>query len=45
MRYFKLTVKQFEEMKNPSNCEAWILTRNDDNGLYIHAGTLLPEAD
>ena len=30
MRYFKLTIEEFEKLKNPKNCEIWILEKNLD---------------
>jgi broad specificity phosphatase PhoE len=34
MRYFRLSVEEFNVMKNPDNCEMWILERNA-TGQYI----------
>ena len=32
-RFLKLSIEEFESMKNPKNCEFWIL-ENDGNGRY-----------
>lgn len=31
MRYFRLSVEEFNEMKNPENCELWVMERNTNN--------------
>lgn len=28
MRYYKKTIQEFEEMKNPENCESWVLVKD-----------------
>lgn len=42
MRYFKLTVREFEILANPKNCEAWVLTKAG-NGLYKRTDILVPD--
>ena len=34
MVYFKWTVQEFEQVWNPSNCEMWVLERQDVGGRY-----------
>lgn len=29
MRYFKWTIKKFESIKNPENCEIWTLEKKN----------------
>lgn len=33
-RYFKWSIKKFESIWNPSNCEIWILEKKGKDGLY-----------
>ena len=33
MRYFKLSIEQFENLENPNNCAIWVLLKNKE-GTY-----------
>lgn len=33
-RYLKYTIKKFESLKNPNNCDIWILEKKEKEGAY-----------
>ena len=44
MHYFNLTVDQFHQLKNPENCEALILER-DENHIISFKAKFLPNIE
>lgn len=43
MKYFRLSVEEFDKMPNPHNCEAWVLKRNSVGEYVLHEKLHLPQ--
>eukprot|EP00933_Yihiella_yeosuensis_P023111 TRINITY_DN18049_c0_g1_i2.p1 TRINITY_DN18049_c0_g1~~TRINITY_DN18049_c0_g1_i2.p1 ORF type:complete len:100 (+),score=17.92 TRINITY_DN18049_c0_g1_i2:169-468(+) len=45
MCYFRWTVQEFEQVWNPSNCEIWVMEKDDKTGRYRFSGRLKNDGD